>query len=77
MPFVAMHASLVGTFRTSHDFRAESDFGGEAEVGVACQGQLLAQSGRSRACPLLAAERTCHTGGLRSRFDPERTSADL
>ena len=32
------------------------------------QGQLLAQSRRSRARLLLGAERTCHTGGLRSPF---------
>src|SRR5882672_4610355 len=31
---------------------------------------LLAQSGRSRACPFPAAERTCPGGGLRSPFDP-------
>jgi hypothetical protein len=30
---------------------------------------LLAQSGQSRACPLLAAERTCRTGVLKSPFD--------
>ena len=31
---------------------------------------LLAQSGRSKARPLPAAERTCHTYGLKSLFDP-------
>jgi hypothetical protein len=34
------------------------------------EGPLLAQSGESRAFTLLAAERTCHTGGLRSPFGP-------
>jgi hypothetical protein len=31
---------------------------------------LLAQSSRSRACLLLTAKRTCHSGGLWSPFDP-------
>jgi hypothetical protein len=34
---------------------------------------LLAQSGRSRECPFLGTERTCHAGRLRSLFDPKRT----
>ena len=34
---------------------------------------LLAQSGRSRACPLLVAERTCHTRWSRSPSDPTET----
>jgi hypothetical protein len=35
----------------------------------------VAQSGRSRTCPLPAAERTCHFDGLRSPCDPEADSA--
>ena len=39
------------------------------------QRQVLARSGRSRACPVPAAERTCHVRGLGSQFDPTVTSA--
>ena len=67
--------STHGTFRTCRDFRVEPASGGKAEVGFRVrQGQLLAQSCRSRACLLLGAERTCRICGLRSQFDPNATS---
>ena len=69
--------SLGGTKRTSSDVCNSVAIGGKAEVGFrACQGQLLAQSGRSQACAS-GDERKWDFRSLKSVDDPARFSRSL
>lgn len=48
-----------------------SEVGSEAELAPRPASGAMG----SRECPLLTAEQTCYTGGLRLPFDPNRTFA--